>query len=87
MSVCLGVQFNIPLPANVGNLGTTFTDVSYIDGTIWIEKLRDPATNSVYYTIFEYQGPCEGEAQGSRSPSAPPQSGGGGKGEGTVMMR
>jgi hypothetical protein len=82
------LQFNIPLPANVGNLGTTFTDVSYIDGTLWIEKLRDPATNSVYYTIFEYQGPCEGQAQGSGAPSSPSSGGQQGKeGGGSVMMR
>jgi hypothetical protein len=45
------------LPQNVGNLGTAFADVSYMDGTMWIEKLRDTATGQVYYTIFEYQGP------------------------------
>lgn len=56
--VVLCVQFNIPLPPNVGNLGTSFSDVSYIDGTLWIEKLRDPGTGNIYFSIFEYVGPC-----------------------------
>lgn len=60
-----GSQFQLPLPRNVGNLGTAFADVSYMDGTMWIEKLRDTATGSLYYTIYEYVGPCE-EKKGSR---------------------
>jgi len=56
-----GSTVRIPLPQSVGNLGTAFADVSYIDGTMWIEKLRDNATGQVYYTIFEYVGPCEEE--------------------------
>ena len=55
-----GDQFKLPLPQSVGNLGTAFADVSYMDGTMWIEKLRGTASGALFYTIFEYVGPCEG---------------------------
>ena len=56
-----GKQWKLPLPQNVGNLGTAFADVSYMDGVMWIEKIRDPATDSVFVTIYEYVGPLAGE--------------------------
>lgn len=65
-----GSVLRIPLPQNVGNLGTAFADVSYMDGTMWIEKLRDNATGQVFYTIFEYVGPCEEEATGAAGAGA-----------------
>ena len=65
-------QFKLPLPQNVGNLGTAFADVSYMDGTLWIEKLRDQGTGQVYYTVYEYLGPCEGEGAGAtQQPKGP----------------
>ncbi|GAB5034762.1 Hypothetical protein NocV09_02100670 [Nannochloropsis oceanica] len=60
-----GKQWKLPLPQNVGNLGTAFADVSYMDGVIWIEKIRDPATQSVFVTIYEYVGPLAGEERSS----------------------
>ncbi len=60
-----GAQFTLPLPQSVGNLGTAFADVSYMDGTMWIEKLRDTASGQVFYTIFEYVGPCDGDGEGA----------------------
>lgn len=56
-----GQQWKLPLPQNVGNLGTAFADVSYMDGVMWIEKIRDPATDTVFCTIYEYIGPLQGE--------------------------
>lgn len=64
-----GSRFQLPLPRNVGNLGTAFADVSYMDGTMWIEKLRDTATGALYYTIYEYAGPCEGAGTSAAGPS------------------
>ena len=64
-----GSQFQLPLPQNVGNLGTAFADVSYMDGTMWIEKLRDTASGAIYYTIYEYVGPCAGSARAAAGPS------------------
>lgn len=60
-----GSQWKLPLPQNVGNLGTAFADVSYMDGVMWIEKIRDPATQSVFVTIYEYVGPLAGEERSS----------------------
>ena len=76
-----GKQWKVPLPQNVGNLGTAFADVSYMDGVMWIEKIRDPATDSVFVTIYEYVGPLAGEERAttlsltssSSSPSSAPE--------------
>lgn len=70
-------QWKIPLPPNVGNTGSAFADVSYMDGVLWIEKIRDPGTEQVFVTIYEYQGPIEGEERTpstSLSLSSPPSS-------------
>ncbi len=32
---------------------------------MWIEKIRDPATQSVFVTIYEYVGPLAGEERSS----------------------
>jgi hypothetical protein len=61
--VCVGdvmlLQFKLGLPKGLGFMGTTFADVSYVDGTIWIEKLRDQATGNVYHSVYKYEGPTE----------------------------
>lgn len=48
------------LPSNLGNMVATFVDVSYIDGTLWFERLADPQTGTIFHTVYEYCGPCQG---------------------------
>ena len=58
----------------MGNLGTAFADVSYMDGVMWIEKIRDPATQQVFFTIYEYLGPIEGEERKGKEVERPEKS-------------